>query len=1434
MNRGIQNLAETHLAAPGKRTACGMLRNWARSDSRRLHLLPGATVPLRARSLTAGTWSGVWQSADIPCSRLNLQWPQDEFRLGRVQAAHFQVGNNCILGVVLYAWSPGPTWHKAREATRTLLTYLTSEIVHGSHGCRYICGDFNGTEEDYPELRRWLDAGWQEVQQLHHCLTGDPILPTCKGRTRPDRLYVSPELARHFQTCQIQDAFADHSAVIGTFDFPMDSQPVTWWPRAASVPWHAIDVGGWQQAPHTFAPFDATVDEPTNYLFNLGCSYEASFDGHFQPSPATGLPSSCRGRAQVFDPVQRPSQPPLLRASRPGEERTSSDLICRSLQRWFTQLRRLQSLLHNLRRDSPEASAVAYRLQTWQAIKNAKGFHPDFATWWSFRPVQHPGISPILPAMLPSVHLLEHIYEDFKDNYRRMESWNLRHRVQVLHAVAREKSKFAFHAVLGDATSKHVDSFTDEKIATILAVDPQTLQVHTDMDLNPAGGARWMVDGVSARVHRLEPCLYQVECDLLLCPEQALHYVVQTGDEASMLQQLTVFWQRRWNRDVLPGPADWQRIMNFVKAFVPAYPLQMAPISVLQWDKINRRYAHSAAAAGPDSFGHLDLQRMPLPYRTGLVSLLNAIEAGTPWPRQLLQGFGICVPKHDQARAIEEFRPIIILSQIYRSWGALRSRAILQHLGSVAPAGVKGFLPHREAGDVWHYIQALVEVSLQQHQPLAGVISDVKKAFESVPREPMHQVALHLGLPLRVLDPWRRFLASFERRFFLRNQVGASIQSNHGLPEGDGLSVVGMTIIDLCWDFYQHHFAPATVPISYVDNYEVLAHRCGVVLKGFGVLEEYMNLWLLELSPSKTHFWSTSAADRAALRKLGKSVTLQTADLGGALTYCRRRNAVTQMQRFAALDSLWLQLRRAHMPQHLKEHILRQAFWCKAFHACGITLIPWKEVHSLRTKAVRALGHGSAGSNPALRLGLRSGDVTSDPGCFQLFRVFMDFKRFLHKHPELLQLWTTYMRSFDGTFFSGPMSKLLEQCELIRWTVRNPPLLEDHDGCLVNLCTVPKTLLKALLTDAWHQRLAQEVSHRPDFAPLCGLQWPPSRHESRLAALGVARINALREGAFVTGAAHGKFDLIKGAHCPHCTAGHLGASSASLWRRVHDLFTDGSCTFSATPALSLASWAVVSATHEAILAAGPLPGLLQSVDRAELLAALATVRWTWEQRTCSVLWTDSTYVALGIQATLDSKTTVPHDTNEDSWSELTDLLLCLPEDAFRVQHVSSHRNPAAQTDDFHAWTAKWKAWADRQARRALDFFPSSLKQCQQRFEEAYFVSERQVDQFRAFHLEFAHVNAGLADLEMPDEDGEALRPSPLRRTAADGGEWIDGLPLAWQGIWTSSTWSARFSTAVLAQLLEWLQNERGRHDSVQFYFMQACSSCERPGSPTVT
>ena len=122
---------------------------------------------------------------------------------------------------------------------------------------------------------------------------------------------------------------------------------------------------------------------------------------------------------------------------------------------------------------------------------------------------------------------------------------------------------------------------------------------------------------------------------------------------------------------------------------------------------------------------------------------------------------------------------------------------------------MRGFLQDREAEDIWHYIQAHVELSLQQSVPLAGVISDVRKAFEPIPRCPLFPIAQHLGVPASILRAWQTFffLTQFRRRLTVHDAISEPI-----------------------WDPYQTVFAPRTVHLSNVDNYEVLPASCAEVL----------------------------------------------------------------------------------------------------------------------------------------------------------------------------------------------------------------------------------------------------------------------------------------------------------------------------------------------------------------------------------------------------------------------------------------------------------------------------------------------------------------------------------------------------------------------------------------------------------------------------
>ena len=875
---------------------CGKFRSWAHQDHRRLTILPGAAVPLRARSLTTGTWAGVMQIADIPCHRLEMQWPGNEFQLGRVQTSCFKLGNLQLIGVNLYGWSPSPTWPRAHQATRALLQHLSEEIVWGSTGMRFIGGDFNGSDEAFPEWTLWAQAGWREIQLLHHEMTGEGPHATCKGVSRPDRLWISPELAAHFVSCQVQDLFADHSVLSGFFNIPTEAETYTWWPMPSKIPWHCVDLPAWHGAGLFFEPFQAHMGTPSDYYAALCKHYEDNLAKHCRSEAATGLPSSCRGRAQHFAPIDRLQQLGCPKPSRPGEEQPRSSLMNRAVQKWFSQLRRFQSLIHNLRRANDTPSAVAYRLELWACIKRAKCFATDFPSWWAIRVHKLQGSPADFPEMLPSLAIAEQLFEDFKGNYRSFEAWNLRQRQSTLKAMMKEHSKYAFATVKTNMASTP-DRFVETKSAVILDVDPNSHMVHIDAPLPDVQSAVWTLDDEPVQATRHADHLLEVHSEVPLLPGQEItqkHHIVELDH---MLDHLCSFWRKRWERIASRPAESWDRLLGFVNAYMPRLDLEASQITGNTLLQIHRRYK-SHAARGSDGFDRLDLVQMPDTYHDAMASLLNSIEAGDcDWPSQLLLGFCHPLPKKPTATSVADHRPIVIFSMPYRSWSALRSRSLLKQLRPFLSPGVVGFVPSREAGEVWHYVQALVELALQTNTRLLGVVSDVKKAFESIPRGPLMKVAARLGIPPPILHAWSSFLDKVQRRFLLHHHLSMPVMSDWGMPEGCGMSVVAMTLIDWCWDRYQEVFAPSSVPISYVDNYEILAHSLGELMTGFASLQSFMDMWALELDGPKTFFWSTAAPDRQTLRGLGKDVRLEAPDLGGAMTYSRRSGAGAQLTR---------------------------------------------------------------------------------------------------------------------------------------------------------------------------------------------------------------------------------------------------------------------------------------------------------------------------------------------------------------------------------------------------------------------------------------------------------------------------------------------------------------------------------------------------------
>ena len=360
------------------------------------------------------------------------------------------------------------------------------------------------------------------------------------------------------------------------------------------------------------------------------------------------------------------------------------------------------------------------------------------------------------------------------------------------------------------------------------------------------------------------------------------------------------------------------------------------------------------------------------------------------------------------------------------------------------------------------------------------------------------------------------------------------------------------------------------------------------------------------------------------------------------------------------LKPLWDKLWRSKAPTAQKLAVLPVKVWSGLLHGAAACVLSDARVTSLRASATKALRIHPAGSSSSLRLVL-SPDMRADPGFFQFWTLLCDLRRICRKQPSFLESWISFVRDYNGRASTGPFSSLLRLCSRLGWHVE-PPFLSTSEGIRFDLLKAPSGLLRLLAEQSWGNFVVRQHRHRQTMRDLASIDLDLLRLDAKqISACDTARVQVLQSGASIANAQHAKYDHTKHAVCPvcdepdtvehkirfcrkftSCRQGYQGvleqwdelpkclshhllvplnpfvhelaerleslqppqAFEVGNWHFQcwHDLFTDGTLMLSGR--LSLVAWAVVSATAGRTIEAGPLPGVWQTVPRAELQAAL--------------------------------------------------------------------------------------------------------------------------------------------------------------------------------------------------------------------------------------
>ena len=720
-------------------------------------------------------------------------------------------------------------------------------------GPRYIAGDFN-QEHDLPQIELWRKKGWKEVQEIFESMTGRSPLPTCYGKTRKDFLWISPELQPHLESVEVAShVFPDHAALIAHFK-PCGAQDYKYhWRRPKPFSWKDIP-----KLPDLNFQIDhAQTSE------DICKSIATAFEDRVQTALETknsGLHPSQRGRCHTLTTSKIPLHTKPIKPSRHGSFQPAYNGQSLQHQRWFTQLRRLESLCKLiLKQPNWTSQQPVHAEREWRAVHRAPGFDQGFSAWWKQIHPKYQDSPESLPLQLPTLPQMGGIILTFTQEVRAFEKVL----ANELQTKAKNSRAHNPNKVFKDFAKPavHPVQILDKSIsAKVVQVDDETSSLILDKPCDFRPGP---ILGPHGPIHPIMTChdtVWIEPTDKVPIGSQ-LSQTDHVGDLDSLFASFADEWVQRWDkhRDL---PSDfWDPINDFVTLAIPQQEaMDLPPITPTVWRDALRK-KRCRAAPGPDGLTRDGLLNFPNDITQQMLNFLGQIESGQkPWPPQWTTGIVHCLEKTSQRAS--DYRPITVFSLVFRTWSSIRSSQVLRHLQGIAPLGCCGNIPAKSAADVWYAMQAEIEDSYAYDRPFCGIVCDIQKCFNNLPREPLLTILLRLGVSPPIIRSWCNALTKITRRFAIRGSIGPEHRSASGFAEGDSLSVVAMVGVNYLLDKYIALKCPSVHMWSYLDNLELTAPDVPTLLQAFHAMEQLLNAMQIPLDTKKTYGWGTTPQTR--------------------------------------------------------------------------------------------------------------------------------------------------------------------------------------------------------------------------------------------------------------------------------------------------------------------------------------------------------------------------------------------------------------------------------------------------------------------------------------------------------------------------------------------------------------------------------------------
>ncbi len=153
-------------------------------------------------------------------------------------------------------------------------------------------------------------------------------------------------------------------------------------------------------------------------------------------------------------------------------------------------------------------------------------------------------------------------------------------------------------------------------------------------------------------------------------------------------------------------------------------------------------------------------------------------------PQEWVNAILTPIPEKENLHCCDNWRGIALLDVV----GKLAARLVQNRLQIIAerelPESQCGFRRGRGCTDMIFMVRQLAEKAFEHQTKIYLIFVDLRKAYDSVPREAMWAVQRKLGVPDLLLDIIKSFHTNMEARIRVDGELLEEIAVNNGLRQG--------------------------------------------------------------------------------------------------------------------------------------------------------------------------------------------------------------------------------------------------------------------------------------------------------------------------------------------------------------------------------------------------------------------------------------------------------------------------------------------------------------------------------------------------------------------------------------------------------------------------------------------------------------------------